>query len=88
MFLICTTVTCTFRGEPVYVCICNNVTEGDIEDAVRSGARTLDCLAHRLAVSTGCGQCRCVADACLQTALGAIDPVQPRPSLPVLGVAC
>jgi bacterioferritin-associated ferredoxin len=54
----------------VYVCICNNVTERDIAQAVRAGARTLDCLAHRLAVSTCCGQCRDIAHECLEAALG------------------
>jgi bacterioferritin-associated ferredoxin len=58
----------------VYVCICNNVTESDIEDAVRAGARTLDCLADALAVSTCCGQCACYADECLQLALADLPP--------------
>lgn len=58
----------------MYVCICNNVTERDIEEAVRSGARTLDCLSERLAVSTCCGQCRCVADECLRSVLLASEP--------------
>ncbi|MEQ8659825.1 MAG: (2Fe-2S)-binding protein [Gammaproteobacteria bacterium] len=57
----------------MYVCICNNVTESDIEQAVRDGARTLDCLADRLAVSTCCGQCRCYAEESLQNALGSVD---------------
>ena len=67
----------------MYVCICNNVTQGDIEDAVREGARTLDCLAERLAVSTCCGQCQYYAHECLELALqaapaahsGALQPV-------------
>lgn len=54
----------------MYVCICNNVTERDIENAVKSGARTLACLENRLAVSTNCGQCRHVAAECLESALG------------------
>ena len=57
----------------MYVCICINVTERDIEQAVRDGARTVDCLADRLAVSTCCGQCRCYAEESLQSALGALD---------------
>ncbi len=56
----------------MYVCICNNVTERDIEQAVRAGARSLDCLARELAVSTGCGQCRCVAADVLHEALRAV----------------
>lgn len=56
----------------MYVCICNNVTERDIEDAVRAGACTLDCLADSLAVSTCCGQCARYADECLQIALNTV----------------
>ena len=59
----------------MYVCLCNNVTEGDIVDAVQNGARTLDCLANRLAVSTCCGQCQYFADECLQSALDATSPL-------------
>ncbi len=59
----------------MYVCLCNNVTEGDIVDAVQNSARTLDCLASRLAVSTCCGQCQYFADACLQSALEATSPL-------------
>lgn len=61
----------------MYVCLCNNVTESDIKDAVRAGARTLDCLADTLAVSTCCGQCACVADECLKIALTTLAPPPP-----------
>ncbi len=63
----------------MYVCICNNVTERDIEQAVREGARTVDCLADRLAVSTCCGQCRCYAEESLQSALGTLDGSEELP---------
>lgn len=73
------------REAPVYVCICNNVTERDIAEAVRAGARSLECLAHELAVSTCCGQCREVAQDCLMAALEtshaglpALNPAQLR----------
>ncbi len=56
----------------MYVCICNNVTERDIEQAVRAGARSLDCLARELAVSTGCGQCLCAAADVLHEVLHAV----------------
>lgn len=66
----------------MYVCICNNVTEKDIHDAVRAGARTLDCLADSLAVSTCCGQCAYYADQCLQIALTTVTASPPTPSAP------
>ena len=55
----------------MYVCICNNVTERDIHQAVSGGARSLECLERELAVSTCCGQCRCFADEVLNEALRA-----------------
>ena len=32
----------------MYVCMCNNVTERNIEQAVRAAARRLDCLAREM----------------------------------------
>jgi bacterioferritin-associated ferredoxin len=46
----------------VYVCICNQVNERAIAAAVRSGARSLDCLVSELEVATCCG--KCADDAC------------------------
>lgn len=56
----------------MFVCICNNVTEKDIHQAVNDGAYSLDCLARELAVSTCCGQCACFADDVLHDALRAV----------------
>ncbi len=46
----------------MYVCICNAVTENEVRQAAREGARTLSDLQHGLGVATGCGQC--AKDAC------------------------
>lgn len=46
----------------MYVCICNQVNERAIAAAVRSGARSLDCLVMQLEVATCCG--KCADDAC------------------------
>lgn len=89
MVLICTNVKIKLSGAlHMYVCICNNVTENDIENAVRAGARTLDCLADQLAVSTCCGQCACVADECLRVALNTVSaplPMRAEVSLQLAG---
>ena len=61
----------------MYVCICNNVTERDIHQAVNEGAYSLECLARELAVSTCCGQCRCFADDVLHEALQAAGAREP-----------
>lgn len=42
----------------MYVCICAAVSDRQIDDAVRSGARSLDQLCMQLGVGAGCGCCR------------------------------
>ncbi|MGR8946441.1 MAG: (2Fe-2S)-binding protein [Gammaproteobacteria bacterium] len=41
----------------MYVCICNNVRESDIDTAIAEGARSLACVEQRLGVGSCCGQC-------------------------------
>ncbi|TVS09095.1 MAG: (2Fe-2S)-binding protein [Gammaproteobacteria bacterium] len=41
----------------MYVCICNQVNERTIAEAVRSGARSLDCLLQQFDIATCCGKC-------------------------------
>ena len=41
----------------MYVCICNAVTEHQIAEAVKTGARTLLDLRRDLGVSSECGCC-------------------------------
>jgi bacterioferritin-associated ferredoxin len=42
----------------LYICICNAVTERQLKECARSGAKSLDELAFQLGVGTGCGRCR------------------------------
>ncbi|MBT3272442.1 MAG: iron-sulfur cluster assembly scaffold protein [Spirochaetales bacterium] len=44
--------------EAVIICQCMNVTDKDIEAAVKDGARTYADLQHRTKAGTVCGQCR------------------------------
>jgi len=53
----------------MYVCICNNVTEKDIQRAVRDGACSMSCLQERLNVATCCGECHGAARDCLEDVL-------------------
>jgi NAD(P)H-nitrite reductase large subunit len=39
------------------ICICMGVTRGEIKDAIRTGASTLDQLKAKLQCCTGCGTC-------------------------------
>ena len=41
----------------MYICICNQVNDRQIADAVRGGARSLDDLRCALDVATCCGKC-------------------------------
>ena len=42
----------------MYVCICNNVKESDIEQAIAEGASSVKCVEQQLGVGTCCGQCK------------------------------
>lgn len=56
----------------VYVCVCNGVTERDIQRAVEEGCDSLEALAAR----TGCGStCGC----CREYAREAIEQAKARP---------
>ncbi|QID16841.1 (2Fe-2S)-binding protein [Nitrogeniibacter mangrovi] len=52
----------------MYVCVCNAVTERDIEHAARNGARRMRDLRGCLGVGADCGACACHAKACLDAA--------------------
>jgi len=41
----------------MYVCICNGVTDRDIQEAVLRGARTVKDLRRELGVASDCGKC-------------------------------
>jgi bacterioferritin-associated ferredoxin len=53
----------------MYVCVCKSVTERQIHQAVRDGARTLKDLRCALGVSSECGQCATCARQCLKEAI-------------------
>lgn len=49
----------------MYICICNAVTESDIQDAIENGATRLIELRDRLNLGKGCSQCMQEARVCL-----------------------
>lgn len=49
----------------MYVCVCNAVTDHEIEQAVREGVRSMPQLEESLLVGTCCGKCRDTAQDCL-----------------------
>ena len=62
---------------PVYVCICNGVTERDIRAAAAAGCRSMTELTMRTGCGSSCGSC-------MPTAAALVDEVAQRPSLVVL----
>jgi len=47
----------------LYICICNAVTQRQVEECARAGVNSLDELACTLGVGAGCGRCReCAVD--------------------------
>ena len=57
---------------PMYICICNAITERDVRECARRGCCSVDQLSAELGVGTGCGRCR-------QTAKEILDEVRPEP---------
>jgi bacterioferritin-associated ferredoxin len=63
------------------VCICNAVSERDIDTAVANGATSIQALQEQLAISTQCGSCGDCAAACLERALSRQLPANPESGL-------
>ena len=42
----------------MYVCICNNVKESDIDRVIAEGASSITSIEQQLGVGSCCGQCR------------------------------
>lgn len=53
----------------MFVCICNNVTERQVQQAIAGGARSVRDLNRELCVGGQCGKCTCVARKLLQSEL-------------------
>ncbi|MEI6543314.1 MAG: (2Fe-2S)-binding protein [Methylococcales bacterium] len=52
----------------MYVCICQAITDRQIHQAARNGAKTLGDLRRDLQVSVDCGRCAHSARQCLKSA--------------------
>jgi len=58
----------------VYICICNAVTQRQVEESAKAGATSLEDLAATLGVGAGCGRCRECAKDCLREICGVLQP--------------
>ena len=62
---------------PMYVCICNGVTDRDIQDAASRGARTVKDLRRELGVASECGKCAsCAHEVLCEARRGAALPAR------------
>lgn len=59
------------------VCVCNNVSDKKIRQAVKEGATTLFALRAQLGVGTCCGKCHSCAKGVLREALDKPAVTQP-----------
>ena len=51
----------------MYICVCNAVTDRDIQKAIENGATSFDHLQDELKVATCCGRCANCAKSLLDT---------------------
>ena len=69
----------------MYVCICQAITDRQIERAVDAGIDSVDALRDTLGVASCCGSCETTAEAIVAERLAAgaaPEPVRYRPALP------
>jgi bacterioferritin-associated ferredoxin len=61
----------------MYICICLAVTDRQIREAAKEGARTLKDLRRDLGVASECGRCAACARSCLRAAHEVLDRQRP-----------
>ena len=66
-------------GTPVYVCICNGVTDRQIREVAEAGCRSVAELTMRTGAGAGCGSC-------LELAAQILDEVAATSALPALPI--
>lgn len=62
----------------MYVCLCNGITEGQIREAVDSGADSLLELRLRLGVASCCGRCADCAQQVLHETVASVTSCERR----------
>jgi bacterioferritin-associated ferredoxin len=51
---------------PMFVCLCNSVTDREIRQCAELGVASIADLKDALGVTAGCGKCACAADEILR----------------------
>ena len=50
----------------MYICLCKEITDHQIKDAVEEGIASFEDLQQQLGVATQCGECKCHARKCMR----------------------
>ena len=58
----------------MYICLCNRITESEIDQAIHRGADSLRALQQNLSLGTNCGCCLEVANKILKEAVFEKEP--------------
>ena len=59
----------------MYVCVCNGITEKQVQKAIDNGAESVEDLTRALGLASGCGSCSTFADQLIQRNLIVEQPV-------------
>ena len=65
----------------MFICICNQVCDRDVRDAVENGVHDFATLQQQLGVSTSCGTCQESAHAYLEHLVAECSPTSRNPLL-------
>jgi bacterioferritin-associated ferredoxin len=65
----------------MFICVCNGITDRQVEEAIDAGARSLEDLSATLGVATGCGSCAAFTRQLLNRAVESRCPAQDALSL-------
>jgi bacterioferritin-associated ferredoxin len=71
----------------MYICLCNNVTDRQVRQAVRQGHHSLKSLRRELGITTQCARCAKPAQCLLRQTLAAEAATRESSVLPALAAA-
>ncbi len=64
------------EAQPMYVCLCQGVTDGQIRDAIYDGCCSYRDVRESLGVGSQCGKCACLAKQVVRETLSDLQSAQ------------
>ena len=49
-------------SDDTVICECNDITAGEVRQAIQGGCRDVDCIESKTDAGSACGQCKSLAD--------------------------